>query len=700
MGITASHVLSMTTPDDPAYENQPKHWNSAHAVTLNAVGSEISGAFGNGGGITFGLSADGKVTAAAPAGAPSPINFSAGTTSSNIGSVVFSDSNGLAFGLNGSTITGSYTQSTHAHSQYSFSNLNGVTFGTNGSTLTASVQTNYAGVGESVGTVAGTDLALTVNTDGVSILYPKWLTTAALSNHSHGDPTLALTNLTGTTASASNGFTLSLSGNAAQTVQTQNMVAVVASAANGNGTFSSGSVSLKNGSNITFSTGANVISMFAPDSQTVQTQNLFVEIVSGANGNLTASSGTLSVKAGNNITISTGAGVYSIHGAAAGGANLTLQDSATTLQVTKVIFSNLNGVSFGLNTAASIVTVTGSVAAQSNQTVGLYATGNTTNNSSTTFDARTLGTWNALGAATVGFSNGSVQLSVPATSSIVGTNGISISTNGSTISVQPQWISSYENFDNCGSNTMTLNAASISHAVAFYVPQPISGSFIRFPVLMTTNSTTIATMASATASASGELYSTWNAVVYSLGAGGNSKSLQSVASGSGGFTFNNKISITNSTQYSITQAFSAQANGAGTTRTTQYSISNTNYSFTTNQIATEWSSGRFMDIPFASSLSPGPYWLVFGYSSSSASAGAAGLAALTNCNVRYSNHYAVSQVDIAFGIMGSTNLTSGGQLGAGSFSTAGGGTTNSIPISAISSSASQVRPYFQILRSA
>ena len=39
-----------------------------------------------------------------------------------------------------------------------------------------------------------------------------YLTTAALSTHSHGDPTLALTNLTGTTASASNGMTLSLSG--------------------------------------------------------------------------------------------------------------------------------------------------------------------------------------------------------------------------------------------------------------------------------------------------------------------------------------------------------------------------------------------------------------------------------------------------------------------------------------------------------
>lgn len=59
-----------------------------------------------------------------------------------------------------------------------FSNANGVSFGLSNSSITASVQTNYAGVGETVGTVAGTDLGLTVNTDGVSIAYPKWLTTA------------------------------------------------------------------------------------------------------------------------------------------------------------------------------------------------------------------------------------------------------------------------------------------------------------------------------------------------------------------------------------------------------------------------------------------------------------------------------------------------------------------------------------------
>jgi hypothetical protein len=59
-----------------------------------------------------------------------------------------------------------------------FANANGVTFGFNASTITAS---------------------------------HNGLTTAAQSDHSHGNPTLNLTNLSGTTASASNGLTLSLS---------------------------------------------------------------------------------------------------------------------------------------------------------------------------------------------------------------------------------------------------------------------------------------------------------------------------------------------------------------------------------------------------------------------------------------------------------------------------------------------------------
>ena len=190
MPITVSHALSMTTPDDPAYENKPSNWNETHAATFNAVGSEISGAFSNGGGVTFGLETNGFITAAAPAGGGgiTNINLSAGSTSNNLSAFQFSNGSGVTFGLNGSTITASvqtnylttamasnrgsdFVQATAAfagtnasgtiasngisvsvaapvaQTAFVFSNSNGVSFGTNGSTVTATVATNYQSQG-------------------------------------------------------------------------------------------------------------------------------------------------------------------------------------------------------------------------------------------------------------------------------------------------------------------------------------------------------------------------------------------------------------------------------------------------------------------------------------------------------------------------------------------------------------------------
>lgn len=70
--------------------------------------------------------------------------------------------------------------------------------------------TNFAGVGSAI-----TNGTMTFGTGGLSLNLSNHLTTAAQVSHSHGNPTLALTNLSGTTASASNGLTISLSAAAA-----------------------------------------------------------------------------------------------------------------------------------------------------------------------------------------------------------------------------------------------------------------------------------------------------------------------------------------------------------------------------------------------------------------------------------------------------------------------------------------------------
>src|SRR5258708_8056692 len=80
---------------------------------------------------SVGYSAGNLIISVPAAGAN--VNFSAGTTSNNLGAVTFSNSNNVSFGLNGSTITASIPNQT-----YVFSNSNNISFGVNGSTITAS----------------------------------------------------------------------------------------------------------------------------------------------------------------------------------------------------------------------------------------------------------------------------------------------------------------------------------------------------------------------------------------------------------------------------------------------------------------------------------------------------------------------------------------------------------------------------------
>lgn len=160
----------------------------------------------------------------------------------------------------------------------SFGNANGITFGGNNSTLTASVNTSYAA-----------------------------------SNHSHGNPTLNLTNLSGTTASASNGFTLSLSAPA-----TSSLVA------SGNLTYSSA------GSTITASVGNPHISRFemnggaissisngsvAQGSLSIQQMYVPLNVTASAfaiAGNLTMTTNTSATTA--SVNYSMNVGIYGLSG--------------------------------------------------------------------------------------------------------------------------------------------------------------------------------------------------------------------------------------------------------------------------------------------------------------------------------------------------------------------------------------------------
>lgn len=710
-----THQLSATTPDDPAYEIRPSHWNAGHVQAFTILGntagaSTVSGtniALSAGPNATISVNGSTLVFSGGAGAAGNTGYLSANGVTASLGTVELANGNGITWGIDGQTVTASHdglttaAASNHSHGNptLALTNLTGTTASNSaGLTLSLSAAANQTGISGVIasdatytsGTISFSNqngVTIGSSVDGASQYVRLSVATSyAASNHSHGNPTLALTNLSGTTASASNGLTLSLAANAP-------FVAGVSNAGNtaGDTGMTSTRLVLVGTNNVTLSqaTGAAGATVTVVGANThAQQTGISGVIVSDA----TYTSGTISFSNQNGVTIGSsvnGASQYVRLSVATSYAASNHSHGNPTLALTNLTGTTASA-SNGFTLSLSAADPGAAAEANHHHLLGANTAGNTTASGST------IGL-SGINLTLSGTNDSVVNISAPATSSLVGVSGISISTNGSTISVYQPARSSFQNIDGAANQSMTLDGASVSHAVAFYMPQNGSFSFLRIPVLMTTNSTTIATTA-ATRSVSGQIRSTWNAVIYSLGVGANSKSLQSVASGSNGWTFMNSLSIAvNGTQYSVTQAFSANAEGAGTTRTTQYSISNTNYSLTTNQIATEWSSGRFLDIPMAASLSAGPYWLVFGYSTSALTNSAG---AWSNANVRYSNHFGQSATNMAFGVMGSTNLTSGGLMGAGSFSTAGGGTTASLPISAISSSASHVVPMFQLLRSA
>lgn len=239
------------------------------------------------------------------------------------------------------------------------------------------------------------------------------------------------------------------------------------------------------GDNVTLSQSVNASSAtltISAAAQTVQTQNMHNLTIGSNTAGVGAaiSSGTLTLAGGSNITLSqNGGNAITIHGNAGGG-SVNFSAGTTSNNLAAVTFSNSNGVGFGLN--GSVITAShNGITSQTNQTIGVYGVGNTTQSSSGVVDARSL-SFNGLGGVSVGYSNGSVQISgatggvggggvalanaqttyvtgtanlavaggaltissganqsfnfsVPQTSSLAATGVVSISTNGSTISI-------------------------------------------------------------------------------------------------------------------------------------------------------------------------------------------------------------------------------------------------------------------------
>jgi hypothetical protein len=141
-----------------------------------------------------------------------------------IGSYASSNSQYVRLSVGNYITTAAQTDHTHGYNvSLQYSNMSNVTASSNSAGLTLgftgfptssfvniSQTASIAGTGFSSQSTAGTDILGTHNSNGLNLAIPKYIT--APGAHTHGVPTLNLTNLTGTISSVSNGLDISIQG--------------------------------------------------------------------------------------------------------------------------------------------------------------------------------------------------------------------------------------------------------------------------------------------------------------------------------------------------------------------------------------------------------------------------------------------------------------------------------------------------------
>jgi hypothetical protein len=332
------------------------------------------------------------------------INVSAGTTSNNLSNVVFSNLNGVSFGLAGSTITASHngltSQSNQAFSAdvsstfqtLTFQDSNGVSFSNNAGALrvthalqftsnTSDITSNalHSSASRVINLIAATN-----NTGGG---------TASLSSN------VSFSNANGATfyTSAGNAIVLSYTVPAAG--------AVLAISAAGN-SVSAGTVVWSNSNNVSFGMNASTITATATFAQSNQQMTMF------ATGNTTQSStgttnaSSLIFRADGIVSVGITGGSIEI---SATQSNQAFSAGAASSTFQTLSFQDSNGLSFSNNAGAIRVSYTRNVVSNAIQAVG-SATGSGTNTSRFAADDHVHAGVFSLGVSTAGGTAGTTTV--------------------------------------------------------------------------------------------------------------------------------------------------------------------------------------------------------------------------------------------------------------------------------------------------
>lgn len=473
---------------------------------------------------SVGISNGSVVVSVGAAGAS--VNFSAGTTSANLAAVTFGDANGFSFGLNAGTITGSYTVPTVTNSSWTvsdnatsgtvarlaFTNLNGVTLSlsttTGGShTLVGShngltSQSNQALSGQngsftfqtasfsnangiSFGTSAGPAITASYTVPTVtnsSLTVSDNATSGTLAR-------LAFTNLNGITLSLSTGaggsHTIVGSHNALTSQSNQAFSAAGGSSAFQTLGFSdnaAGSFTNTNGSVAIASIRASLFAVSNTTQSSSGTQNLNAISFAGA--------GDASVGVANgSVVISVPSGGGGLTRATLYATSNTTQSSTGTQALSSLLFAGAGIASVGITNGSVVVSVpAGGGAGDGGVFAGVSTMGNTAGSTGTvsTGNFVLVGTGPISLSQSTGAAGSAATISIngPATSSLSATGGVSISTNGSTISIGAPFstLNGYDPFGLAAERIMGQVGNASFFVMPMQLPVPIQFDQFVFPI--------------------------------------------------------------------------------------------------------------------------------------------------------------------------------------------------------------------------
>lgn len=382
-----------------------------------------------------------------------------------------------------------------------------------------------------------------------------------------------------------------------------------------------------------------------------------------------------------NVTWTVNSAGLSLNAAGYAGTGTTFNGANISGSITQ----NSNGLQLSMSVAAP-------GAAAENNAINLLGA-NTAGN--TTATGSTIG-WSGVNITLSGTNASQVVVSAPATSSLVGSFGVQVSTNGSTITVQRNLNSYYAYPFNVMVNTQTIAPQSnTSYVFPIEIVEPEAVAFGRGPQTVSISSmASIATTANTTFSYNQQ--GTFNIVMYTRGTGANSQSLQSVFSSS--YSSRGSINVqanANGSQWSVTHAYSFPASNTDQATTSfSYATTLTNINISTTHM-TAMTGAKIVAGPLSTTLAPAQYWMAFGNQTAQTTQGAASLS-----NMRSTASYlALSQVNLSWAEFGSPTASSiQNNYGIGSYTKAATGTTDSIAFSQISSASSHLVPYFTFVR--